>query len=81
MSQPALAAPVTEAFEDEVQQALDLCGGDPMKALRITLIANSFLEAQIDHLSAALSQRHTGRRAKRPGESFAASQNTRAHKS
>ncbi len=73
MSQPALAAPAAEAFEDEVQQALDLCGGDPMKALRITLIANAFLEAQIDHLSAALSPRHTGRRAKRSRESLVAS--------
>ena len=27
-----------------------------MKALRITLIANAFLEAQIDHLSAAMSR-------------------------
>ena len=28
---------------------------DPMKALRITLIANAFLEAQIEHLSAEVS--------------------------
>ena len=47
-SQPALAAPsAAAAFEDEVQEALSLCGGDPMKALRITLIANAFLEARI----------------------------------
>ena len=57
MSHPALAAPsAATAFEDEVQEALSLCGGDPMKALRITLIANAFLEAQIDHLSAAMSR-------------------------
>ncbi len=56
-SQPALAAPsAATVFEDEVQEALSLCGGDPMKALRITLIANAFLEAQIDHLSAAMSR-------------------------
>lgn len=55
-SQSALAAPSAAAFDDEVQEALSLCGGDPMKALRITLIANAFLEAQIDHLSAAMSR-------------------------
>src|SRR3954462_12192321 len=56
MSQPALAAPAPAyPLEDEVREALEICGGDPMKALRITLIANAFLEAQIEHLSAAVS--------------------------
>jgi hypothetical protein len=56
MSQPALAAPApVYPLEDEVREALEICGGDPMKALRITLIANAFLEAQIEHLSAAVS--------------------------
>ena len=31
------------------------CGGDAIVALRITLIANTFLEAEIDRLSAAVS--------------------------
>jgi hypothetical protein len=31
------------------------CGGDAIAALRITLIANAFLEAEIDRLSAAVS--------------------------
>ena len=81
MSRLALAAPVAEAFEDEVQEALDLCGGDPMKALRITLIANAFLEAQIDHLSAAISPRHTQCRTKLSSESFVASQKAPSRKS
>jgi len=56
MSQPALAAPApVYSLEDDVREALEICGGDPMKALRITLIANAFLEAQIEHLSAAAS--------------------------
>jgi hypothetical protein len=56
MSQPALAAPAAAyPLEDDVQEALAICGGDPMKALRITLIANAFLEAQIEQLSAAVS--------------------------
>ena len=35
--------------------ALAICGGDAIAALRITLIANAFLEAEIDRLSAAVS--------------------------
>jgi hypothetical protein len=38
-------------LEGEIKETLDLCGGDPMKALRITLIANAFLEARIDELT------------------------------
>lgn len=45
-----LLAPL-DMIEGEVQQALDICGGDPMKALRITLIANAFLEARIEELT------------------------------
>jgi hypothetical protein len=43
------------AVEDKVQEALAICGGDAIAALRITLIANTFLEAEIDRLSAAVS--------------------------
>ena len=52
MAEPARVIPF---IDEEVAQALSVCGGDPMKALRITLIANAFLEAQIEHLSAAVS--------------------------
>jgi hypothetical protein len=41
--------------QDEVQEALAICGGDAIAALRITLIANAFLEAEVDRLSAAVS--------------------------
>ena len=44
-----------DAIEDEVQEALAICGGDAIAALRITLIANAFPEAKIDRLSAAVS--------------------------
>jgi hypothetical protein len=47
---PTAADPI----EDEVQEALAICGGDAMR-LRITLIANAFLEAEVDRLSAAVS--------------------------
>ncbi len=39
----------------EVEEALGICEGDPIKALRITLIANAFLEAQVDELKAQIS--------------------------
>jgi hypothetical protein len=50
---PCLSA--ADAIEDEVQEALAICGGDAIAALRITLIANAFLEAEVDRLSAAVS--------------------------
>ena len=58
MSEPARTNPsptAANAIEDEVQEALAICGGDAIAALRITLIANAFLEAEIDRLSAAVS--------------------------
>ena len=60
-----------DAIEDEVQEALAICGGDAIAALRITLIANAFLEAEIDRLSAAVSSgfaRGKVRKAPRPKE-------------
>ena len=46
---------VADTFEGDVQEALKICGGDAMAALRITLIANAFLEAQIDELKEQIS--------------------------
>ncbi len=47
--------PLVQGLEAEVQQAIDLCGGDIRAALRVTLIANSFLETEVERLSAAVS--------------------------
>ena len=44
-----------DAIEDKVQEAFVICGGDVIAALRITLIANALLGAEIDRLSAAVS--------------------------
>jgi hypothetical protein len=58
VSEPARTNPSPNAaneVEDKVQEALAICGGDAIAALRITLIANTFLEAEIDRLSAAVS--------------------------
>ena len=51
-------------IDREVEEALDICGGDPMKALRVTLIANAFLEAQIDELKAEVSSGYSRGRMK-----------------
>ena len=42
-------------LDAEVQEAITLCGGDVMQALRIALIANAFLEAEIDRLDGQVS--------------------------
>jgi hypothetical protein len=58
VSKPAQTNPpptAADAIEDEVQEALAICRGDAIAALRVTLIANAFLEAEIDRLSAAVS--------------------------
>jgi hypothetical protein len=49
VSEPARTNPsptAANAIEDEVQEALAICGGDAIVALRITLIANAFLEGR-----------------------------------
>jgi hypothetical protein len=58
VSEPARTSPsptAADSIEDEVQEDLAICGGDAILALRITLIANAFLEAEIDRLSTAVS--------------------------
>ncbi len=58
MSDPAATNPSedpAQALEAEVQQAIDLCSGDLRAALRTTMIANDFLEAEVERLSAAVS--------------------------
>ena len=64
MAEAALVLAPLDVLEGEVQEALDLCGGDAMKALRITVIANAFLEAQIDELKAAVSSGYSRGRVK-----------------
>jgi hypothetical protein len=53
----------TEKSEDEskalleavVDEAIATCGGDARAALRATLIANAYLEAEIERLTEAIS--------------------------
>ena len=41
--------------EAEVEEAIATCGGDVRAALRATLIANAYLEAEIERLTEAIS--------------------------
>ena len=76
LAEAALAITPAAAHEIEVQETLSLCKGDAMMALRITLIANAFLEAQIDELKSQISKGFTrGRR--KPRASSDAGTNTR----
>jgi hypothetical protein len=42
-------------LEAEVNEAIATCGGDVRAALRATLIANAYLEAEIERLTEAIS--------------------------
>ena len=44
-----------DIVDEEVRQALAICRGDAIAALRTTLIANAFLEAQVEELTAQVS--------------------------
>ena len=63
MAEPARVIPF---IDQEVAQALSVCGGDPLKALQITLIANAFLEARIDQLTAEASAGFSRGQVKKP---------------
>ena len=54
------------ALEAEIEAAVALCGGDVRAALRATLIANAFLEAEVDRLSEAVSSGFARGRIRRP---------------
>ena len=48
-------AKTTALVEAEVAEAIASCGGDVRAALRVTLIANAYLEAEIERLTEAIS--------------------------
>lgn len=49
MSEPATRFEPPDV-EDEIEQVLAICDGDPIAALRATLIANAFLERRVELL-------------------------------
>jgi hypothetical protein len=54
------------ALEAEVDEAIALCGGDAHAALRATLIANAYLEGEIERLTEAISTGFARGRMRRP---------------
>jgi hypothetical protein len=48
------------AVDDEVREALELTRGDAIQALRVTLIANAFLEAEVERLIADVNRLSVG---------------------
>ena len=46
-------------IEADVKQALGLCDGDPMRALRVALVANAFLEMENARLTRQTSIGYT----------------------
>jgi len=65
--------PPENSADDEVRDALAICHGDAIAALRITLIANAFLEAQVEKLKSQIS---TGRHRKKPEARAKTSENS-----
>ncbi len=57
-------------LEAEVDEAIAICGGDIRAALRATLVANAYLEAEVERLTEAISPGFTRRRIRRPPTKF-----------
>ena len=53
-------------LEAEVEDAIALCGGDVRAALRATLIANAYLESEVERLTEAISTGFARGRMRRP---------------
>ena len=47
---PDLAAPTLGDLEFAADQAIEACGGDAREAVKALIVANDFLEAQLDEL-------------------------------
>jgi hypothetical protein len=50
----------------EADAAIGICGGDPRAALRATLVANAYLEAEVERLTEAISTGFARGRIRRP---------------
>jgi hypothetical protein len=61
-------------LKSEVQEAIDLCGGDARAALRATLIANAFPQSEVDRLAATVSTGFARGRVRRRPDSTAAAE-------
>lgn len=66
MAEPAVTQYDTPDVEAELAQALAICGGDALAALRATLIANAFLERRVELLLAGQSAGYARGRVRKP---------------
>jgi hypothetical protein len=57
-----------EGLEAEINEAIALCGGKVRAALRATLIANAFLQAEVERLCEAVSSGFARGRIRRPAK-------------
>jgi hypothetical protein len=48
-------AEIAASLEAEIDEAIATCGGDVRAALRATLVANAYLEAELERLTEAIS--------------------------
>jgi hypothetical protein len=65
---PEPAPHSAQVVETEIDAAIALCGGDTRAALRATLVANAFLEAEVERLSVAVSSGFARGRVRRPAK-------------
>jgi hypothetical protein len=47
--------PRQNPLEESADQAVAACGGDPREAVKALIVANDFLQAQVDELQASVS--------------------------
>lgn len=45
-----------QAPSSDAQEVIELCGGEPLAAVQALLVANTFLEAEVERLSEAISR-------------------------
>lgn len=66
----ASAAPADDPidFENETDEAIVICGGDIRAALKATLIANAFLEHELERIKEMLSAGYGRGRVRKPAK-------------
>ncbi len=58
----------TDELERQVEQVIAACAGEPRAALRALLVANAYLEAEVERLAEAVSRGYArGRIRRAPG--------------
>ncbi len=66
MNERALVLTEYDRLECQAQQSIAICNGDAVQALRASLVANAFLEAQIEELKTQVSKGFARRKTRKP---------------